>query len=100
VRLAWKVEQELQLSPREFEVGEQVAHIVHTATSRRTGRQTVYDMELFRVRFTALTAEGIVVNNPANRWLTAEEIKDRKAADERPVSETMLALLARANWPT
>ncbi len=69
-------------------------HLEYTAYSESAGVETAYVMELFIVE---LTPAGLaaVEADPVNRWVSQEQVRDRRAGDQRPVSRTVALLLDR-----
>lgn len=94
-----EVQEELNLQcGKEFTIADHpTAHLEYTAWSERAQEQTAYTMELFDVR---LAGEEVVRQkidaDPANRWLTHDEIQTQQTSDEKPVSPTMKLILEKA----
>jgi 8-oxo-dGTP pyrophosphatase MutT (NUDIX family) len=75
--------------------GEPLSHVEYTAWSEGAKAQTQYTTELFSLQLNGNAARRRVDENPANRWLTEDEIQSAKCADGAPVSETMRFLLSK-----
>ena len=71
------------------------AHLEYNAWSHGAQAETAYTMELFDVQIEP-SARAAVEANPANRWLSEDEIRTGRFADGRPVSETVSLILAKA----
>jgi hypothetical protein len=76
-------------------VPEPLAHLEYTAWSESAGAETAYTMELFEVELVEPAARQKVDANPANRWVTKEEIRSERAEHGEPVSPTMGLILSR-----
>jgi 8-oxo-dGTP pyrophosphatase MutT (NUDIX family) len=75
---------------------EPLAHLEYTAWSESAGAETRYTLELFEVELVGAVAQQRVDADPANRWLTREEIRLERCEDGKPVSPTMARLLPKA----
>ena len=93
-----EVTEELGLrEPADFSVAaEPAARLEYTAFSRSAGVETLYRMEIFPVQLAQAALRALPESNVECRWLTEAEIRGGRAADGRPVSETMAFLLTRA----
>lgn len=96
-----EVSEELGLTEKaDFLVAsEPLARLEYTAWSQSAQEDTAYTMELFDVQLTD-TARQKLQTNPANRWLTEDELQTQQTSDKKPVSSTMPLLLRKAGLLT
>ncbi len=75
--------------------GAPAAHLEYNAWSHGAREETTYTMELFDVQLEP-SARAAIEANPANRWLSEDEVRTGRSADGRPVSETVSLILTKA----
>lgn len=86
-----KASEELKVLPEQLQVAESLSgHLAYEALSRRTNELTSYDVQVFDAELTGAPLAA----NPANRWLTQDEIQKGGANDGRPISSTVAALVS------
>ncbi|MFQ3594242.1 MAG: NUDIX hydrolase [Gemmataceae bacterium] len=89
-----EISEELQLRPEvDFVVAvEPLAVLRYEAFSQSAQELTQYEMTLFDVQLRD-SAERLIEANPANRWLSEQEIARQQCGDGKRVSETTARLL-------
>jgi 8-oxo-dGTP pyrophosphatase MutT (NUDIX family) len=70
-------------------------HLEYTTYSESARAETAYVMELFPVELMPAAA-GRVEGDPANCWVSGDEVRQGRAGDGRPVSRTVALLLEKA----
>jgi len=75
--------------------GAPAAHLEYNAWSHGAREETAYTMELFDVQLEP-SARVAIEANPANRWLSEDEIRTGRCTDGRPVSGTVNLILTKA----
>ena len=90
-----EIGEELEIvAGQDFLVADQpLAHLDYTAWSDGARQETHYVMELFEVQLLGEAARQRVESDARNRWLTEQEIHEKRCSDGSPVSETMGLLL-------
>jgi isopentenyldiphosphate isomerase len=74
---------------------EPTAHLEYEAWSKAAQEETAYVMELFDIDLTGEGTRMKIDANPANRWLTEEEMQAQQTLDGKSVSQTMVRVLAQ-----